>query len=266
MRLLLNQTLARKKTIIVSLTGAGVAAAAAALALTAAAALGVFPDSNVTHYTGCLNTNGSAAGGAFNQVAVGDNPAKTCGANQTEVHLSGGDISAVRTASGSGLTGGTENGVASLSLDPTGCATNGVLKWSGTAWVCGADNTGTDAPDAWFAAQTETRREITSADGRVTVTRLTLLPGNYALAAKGFIHNATTQITASSCSLHSGTDDIDVADFSTEDNTDNFSLLGALSLPNGGVVDVECQTAVGAPDGVFVNDVKLLATNVATIH
>jgi hypothetical protein len=113
----------------------------AAFAISGGVAYAVFPDDNVTHYTGCLNTGGSAAG-TFNQVAVGDSPAKACGSNQTLVHLSGGDITAVRTASGSGLRGGTDNGAASLSLDSTGCSNGGILKWNNasSSWACGTDN------------------------------------------------------------------------------------------------------------------------------
>jgi hypothetical protein len=88
-----------------------------------------------------LNTGGGAAG-TFSQVAVGDTPAKACGSNQVIVHLSGGDITAVRSAGGSGLAGGTDNGAASLSLDSSGCSDGGVLKWSAatSTWTCGTDN------------------------------------------------------------------------------------------------------------------------------
>lgn len=38
------------------------------------------------------------------------------------------------------MTGGTDNGAASLALDSTGCSSGGVLKWNGTSWACGSDN------------------------------------------------------------------------------------------------------------------------------
>lgn len=119
-----------------------VAVGSLALALTTGA-LAVFPDSDVTSYAGCLNTGGAAAG-TFSQVKPGDIPAKSCGSNQMVIHLSGGDITAVRTAPGSGLTGGTENGAATLSLAggqllPQACAGGQVPKWNGSGWACGND-------------------------------------------------------------------------------------------------------------------------------
>lgn len=112
---------------------------AVALALSAGAAFAVFPSDSVTHFTGCLNTSASP-GGTFVNVAQGENPSKACGKGQILAHLSGGDITNVQTASGSGLAGGTDNGAASLSLDSTGCSSGGVLKWNGTSWACGSDN------------------------------------------------------------------------------------------------------------------------------
>ena len=122
------------------------AVVATGFGLWASGAIAVFPDSNVAAYAGCLNTGGSSAG-SFSQIAVGDTPAKSCGPNQMVVHLSGGDITAVRTPAGSGLTGGTENGAATLSLAggfalPQSCSDQQVTKWnnaSGT-WACADDN------------------------------------------------------------------------------------------------------------------------------
>lgn len=109
-------------------------------------AFAAYPENSVTQYTGCLNTGG-AAGGSFSGVAVGDSPAKACGPNQIVAHLSGGDITAVRTPPGSGLSGGTENGAATLSLAsgfslPQSCSDAQIPVWSGTntAWACGSDN------------------------------------------------------------------------------------------------------------------------------
>ncbi len=52
----------------------------------------------------------------------------------------GGDITAVTTATGSGLTGGATTGDVALSLIT--CAAGEVLKHTGTSWACGADVSG----------------------------------------------------------------------------------------------------------------------------
>src|SRR5690606_22467277 len=57
---------------------------------------------------------------------------------------SGGDITAVTTAVGSGLQGGGTTGALAVSMLTT-CASGQLLKWSGTAWACGNDiDTDTD--------------------------------------------------------------------------------------------------------------------------
>jgi hypothetical protein len=124
-----------------------VAVVATGFGLWASGAIAIFPDSNVAVYAGCLNTGGSSAG-SFSQVAIGDTPAKPCGQNQVVVHLSGGDVTAVRTPAGSGLTGGTENGAASLSLAgsfalPQSCSDQQVPMWNNAngAWACANEKT-----------------------------------------------------------------------------------------------------------------------------
>jgi hypothetical protein len=60
-----------------------------------------------------------------------------------------GDITAVTTAAGTGLTGGVTGGDASLSL-LTSCGAGQLLKWSGSAWACASDvdtNSGGDITD-----------------------------------------------------------------------------------------------------------------------
>jgi hypothetical protein len=102
--------------------------------------------SNVASYTGCLTDTGQIV-----SVAVGDAPKVACDRTQTPLHVSGGDITAVSTPSGSGLFGGTENGAASLSLGttyklPQGCSPGQVPKFRKSLnpfpdfWECGNDN------------------------------------------------------------------------------------------------------------------------------
>jgi hypothetical protein len=73
---------------------------------------------------------------------------QSCVPLSSRIHLSGGDITAVRA--GTGLTGGSENGAATIGLGagfslPQACANGAVPKWNGTAWGCGTDiDTDTD--------------------------------------------------------------------------------------------------------------------------
>ena len=123
----------KRKILVVALV------ALTAFAVSGGLAFAVFPADSITHFTGCLNTSASP-GGTFVNVAQGENPSRACGKGQVVAHLSGGDITTVQTASGSGLTGGTDNGAASLALDSSGCSTDGLLKWNGNSWYCGTDN------------------------------------------------------------------------------------------------------------------------------
>lgn len=51
------------------------------------------------------------------------------------VFSGGGTITGITTAAGSGLIGGTNKGVANLSL-LTSCSSGQILSWNGTAWAC----------------------------------------------------------------------------------------------------------------------------------
>jgi hypothetical protein len=71
-----------------------VVALGCAVALGAAVyAFGGHQPSGVASYTGCLST--PAQGGVVYYLAQGNTPAGTCRAGNSQVHLSGGDITAI---------------------------------------------------------------------------------------------------------------------------------------------------------------------------
>jgi len=89
---------------------------------------------------------------ALNQVLKWNGATWGC-ANDVDTDTNaGGDITSVTTAVGSGLQGGVSAGDAMLSLLTT-CATNQVLKWSGSVWACATDvDSGGDISDVGAGA------------------------------------------------------------------------------------------------------------------
>jgi hypothetical protein len=90
--------------------------------------------SSSSGYTGCLTQNGDLV-----KFAAGDSPLKPCTGNQVRVHLSSGELETV--LAGTGLVSSTNNGVVTLSVDPTfrlpqGCAEGDFPAWNGEGWSC----------------------------------------------------------------------------------------------------------------------------------
>jgi hypothetical protein len=86
---------------------------------------------------------------------------------------SGGDITAVNTAGGSGLAGGAASGAVNLSLLTT-CSTNQILKWTGSVWGCAADTnttytagTGLDLVGIQFSVENPLSLSGSSAGGGI---------------------------------------------------------------------------------------------------
>jgi hypothetical protein len=88
---------------------------------------------------------------------IGTAPKSPCSSSQTEVHISGGDITMVATPGSGGLQGGTTNGAASVELQqsyklPQTCARGEVPKWNGSGWDCAAVTpSGQSCPSGKFA-------------------------------------------------------------------------------------------------------------------
>jgi hypothetical protein len=123
--------------------GLGPRAAALAVALIGVVALGGTAlaghvTSGVKSYTGCL----AGGDGVIIKVAEGNAPKSACTGGQTQVHLSGGDLTSVAVQAGGGLSGGGTDGGVTVSLRRD-CANGEIVKWNGTAWVCSADSNST---------------------------------------------------------------------------------------------------------------------------
>ncbi|MGA2353984.1 MAG: DNRLRE domain-containing protein, partial [Terriglobales bacterium] len=95
---------------------------------------------------GSETNNGLAlvANSTFNATFDSKENTTTSHPAELDIAFAGGDgtITGVTTASGSGLTGGGTSGTLNLSLT-SACATNQVLQWNGSGWVCSAAGTGT---------------------------------------------------------------------------------------------------------------------------
>src|SRR5579859_1772749 len=96
--------------------------------------------------SGSEKNNGLAlvANSTFNATFDSKENTTTSHPPELDIAFSGGEgtITGVTTSSGSGLTGGGTSGTLNLSLT-NGCATNQVLQWNGSAWVCSSAGLGT---------------------------------------------------------------------------------------------------------------------------
>ncbi|MET1002905.1 MAG: hypothetical protein ABWZ15_13930 [Acidimicrobiia bacterium] len=119
---------------------AGIVVAAVVAVPAIASALPVIDLPFEATYTGCLKPSGE-----INKVAQGENPKSACNDNDKEIHISGGDITAVNTSNG--LTGGSLTGPANLQIAPSfrlpqACSNSAIPRWNGNSWTCGTDTGG----------------------------------------------------------------------------------------------------------------------------
>jgi hypothetical protein len=217
---------------------------AASLAL-ASALVFAGHETTVPSYTGCLNVNG----GTFVSVAAGNAPQSPCGPSQIQVHLSGGDITAV--TAGSGLQGGAASGAATLSLQssyqlPQGCSGGGVPKWTGTAWECGTD---ADTETVAFGGFSEVGFggvvEGVPND-EAPIGRLLLPAGKYAIFAKVWIYfvELDSDLDGVICTL-SADSDADRGRLSTREGGNTtagvISLMLLHEFTGDGFAEMSCE-------------------------
>jgi hypothetical protein len=260
------------KTSATALAGAALSALALAAYATAAR-----ETTAVASYTGCLKN------GKIESVAEGDKPLAPCDSGQPQVHLSGGDITAV--TAGTGLTGGGDNGDLTLAADPTtvqtrvaGRCNNNLLadasitaiNQDGTV-TCNTDQDGpsTNVYSGFYDGPVALPVVLNPADYQ-PIGSLALPPGKYAILATLNVANGTSgNPNIINCKLTAGADfDIAGAELSpvVEDqfvvnDTSRLTLQVVHEFTDPGDATVSC----GASDPGDWFFLKITATRVATL-
>jgi len=173
---------------------------------------------------------------------------------------SGGGITGITTAAGSGLIGGGTSGTLNLSLT-NACAAKQVLQWSGSAWACASAGTGTITG---VTAGTDLTGGGTS--GNVTLSlNTTAINGLYAQlgAANTFTAPQTATIGGSATAIYGNqtgagigvvgqtVDNFGVAGVETGTTAGSVGVFGQAVAPGGYGVEGQNFATTGSAVGVF---------------
>ena len=228
-----------------------------AVAVVGWAGLGLAQDPTVTDYTGCLRTRGNANGTIY-ALSPGSVPLVPCQSADIQIHLSGGDISAV--VAGDGLVGGSTNGVATLSLKdsyqlPQTCTAGQITNWNGAAWVCGSDQT-----SAGFAVSAQVNPTFAEyqdvPNSFAAIGHIDLPPGSYAIFGKiNLISSRGEDFSHVECRLIAE-DDVDegnLGDTTGENLRGEITLQLAHEYSTAGAATVACTDNESQNNGATYN-------------
>jgi hypothetical protein len=246
-------------------------AALFALAL-AAHAMGAGDAGTVASYTGCLRN------GKLESIAVGDVPLAACGAGQTQVRLSGGDVTAV--AAGTGLTGGGDGGDVTLAVDSAvvqsrvagSCLSNrsdasiSAIHLDGTV-TCNIDDTGSGTDVFAGFHDVSTAMPVNDTPSPAPIAKLPVPSGNYLVSATLDIDSVSIGGNEVRCELRAGADfdrtDIDLGGVfgvrGTRDTRLSLSVVHAFDVPG------EVVMACASIDSAYWTFLKITATRVASL-